>query len=213
MRRYLGPLVLAVTALASLWFLQQRSDPPAPDPAITTATLQTTTMTTPTHQPPPTAAPSSPSPSPSPSPTSSSPPEYEATTLEPEEATSDQAPEPRVDPEDDGKQTTGTDLYLVTAEDFAVAFARPGEGVDPQQWWDAVAAFMSPRAVEVYSGVDPENVGYTEVVGPAEVVAVDAPAHLLRQVRVPTDGGPYLVSMETDEDGIMVTGIVREDQR
>lgn len=209
MRPYLGPLVLAVTALASLWFLQQRADPPQPDPAITTATATltspATTMTTPTHQTPPTAAPSSP--------TSPSPPEDEATTLEPEEATSDQAHEPRVDPEDDGKQTTGPDPYLVTAEDFAVAFARPGEGVDPQQWWDAVAAFMSPRAVEVYSGVDPENVGYTEVVGPAEVVAVDAPAHLLRQVRVPTDGGPYLVSMETDEDGIMVTGIVREDQR
>lgn len=209
MRRYLGPLVLALAALAALWFLQQRADPPRPDPATTatTAAIPTPTMTTSTRQPPLTAAPTSPSPSP----TSSSPPKDEATTLEPEEATSDQAHEPRVDPEDD--VTTGPDPYLVTAEDFAVAFARPGEGVDPQQWWDAVAAFMSPRAVEVYSGVDPENVGYTEVVGPAEVVAVDAPAHLLRQVRVPTDGGPYLVSMETDEDGVMVTGIVREDQR
>lgn len=208
MRRYLGSLVLALLALVSLWFLQQRTDPPEQHDPTTSTAGPTPTMLV--QQPADTATPSDLASS------SARLSDQPATTVEQhrqqEKALLDQAVVTHP-PGDDHRSSAGVDPYLATAEDFAKAFARPDEGVDPQQWWQVASSFMSPRAVEVYSAVDPKNVEYSEVVGPAEAVLADAPAHLLRQVRVPTDSGPYLVSMETAATGIMVIGIAREDHR
>lgn len=224
MRRLLiGPLVLLLVAALFLWWPNRDRDhstAPASAPQVTLLPLDTDAVAT----------------SSEPSPDLTSP---DLTSPEPDQASSTTAPPPDWADEDD-LVLTGTDVlveptaaavepgatvepsdarqaeeleqYEDAASEFMTDFARPAPGTDPVQWWSQVEPLMAQRAAEVYAGTDPQRVPFTQVTGPAQVVPTPAPAHLLRQVRVPTDAGSYLVGLETDETGIHVVDLVREEK-
>lgn len=102
------------------------------------------------------------------------------------------------------------ELYEDAASEFMTAFARPDPGTDPSIWWAGVEPLMADHTAADYAFTDPQQVPFTEVTGPALSVPTPAPTHLLRQVRVPTDVGTYLIGLETDEHGIHVVDLVAE---
>lgn len=107
--------------------------------------------------------------------------------------------------------------YETVAVAFLTDFARPPAGTPEGQWWSAVEPHLAPRVVEDFVGVDPWRVPFTEVTGDPAVMprSSDIPMNLLMVVRVPTDGGDYLVDLQTDADGIWVTYArpAQEEQR
>lgn len=118
-----------------------------------------------------------------------------------------------VSPRDD-EHARELERYEDAAEAFMKAFARPDPSTDAASWWAKVEPLMAERTAADYALTDPQQVPFTEVTGPALSVPTPAPTHLLRQVRVPTDAGSYLVGLETDEHGIHVVDLVaEEDQR
>lgn len=219
MRRLLiGPLVLLLVAALFLWWPNRDHDhsSAASEPQVMLLPLDTDAAST--------------SPESSPDPTSTDPDQAASTTapapdwadevdlvltgtdvlVEPTAAVVE--PGATVEPSD-ARQAEELEQYEAAASEFMTAFARPAPGTDPVQWWSQVEPLMAQRAAEVYAGTDPQRVPFTQVTGPAQVVPTPAPAHLLRQVRVPTDAGSYLVGLETDETGIHVVDLVREERR
>lgn len=112
----------------------------------------------------------------------------------------------------DETQSRDFDRYIVAAEAFIEAYARPSEGTSSEQWWSEVEPLLTPSAREDYSWVDPAVVPFTQITAESVVVPTDAPDRVLRVVRVFTDAGPYLVSMQTDETGIKVIRISPEGE-
>ena len=99
------------------------------------------------------------------------------------------------------------------AEDFMRAFAEPGPGVSPDQWWARVESLLSPRAVQDYAGTSPRSTGFTRLTGAAAVIPTEGPADLLTAVMVPTDGGTWRVELERDESGsYLVTRAITPDE-
>lgn len=93
------------------------------------------------------------------------------------------------------------------------AFARPTGAVDDAAWWAKVSAFMTAQAAADYEGIDPAQVPFTRLTGPAVVVPTDAPADLLTAVRVPTDVGDYVVELTTTEAGLQISRVVPPTRR
>lgn len=68
------------------------------------------------------------------------------------------------------------------------AFARPGLG--PDRWMAGIRPYLSPAAVEAYTGTDPANVPVHRVLG-AGVLRSWTPQ--IARVTVRTDAGMYEV--------------------
>lgn len=115
-------------------------------------------------------------------------------------------------PPRDEDQAAEFEEYEQVAVAFLEAYARPEPSVSEEQWWAGVQVLLAEPAQADYAGVDPQEVPFTAVTGEPQMVPVEAPAHVLRLVRVPTDAGDYLVSLQTDEDGITVTRITPEGE-
>lgn len=201
MRRMLGPLILAILALGSLWFMQ-RTDR-AEDAGGTTVPVPTSHSSSGTLTPPPTPArtpPSVPALAATASASASRP--TDIGLVEPEGSPVDPtaAAIPR-----NREQAQQFALYAAAAAAFLDDFARPDPGVSDGQWWAAVRPHLSDAAAEAYRGTDPRMVPFTKVTGPATILPTTAPSHLLRLARVPTDAGYYRVEMETDASGIRIT--------
>lgn len=71
------------------------------------------------------------------------------------------------------------------------AFARPD--VPYEQWWAEVGPLLSPQAQIDYQYVDPVNVPAHAVTG--DPVLVDDASASVAGVQVPTDVGPYVVTL------------------
>lgn len=82
------------------------------------------------------------------------------------------------------------------ATDVMTAFARTDRG--PEAWWEGVEPHLTRRAAHDYSSVDPVNVPVGEVSGAARIVTDRSPS--VAVVRVPTDVGPYLVTVVREAD-------------
>jgi hypothetical protein len=113
----------------------------------------------------------------------------------------------------DQRQARSFTSYARVAQNFARAYARPRPEVSGQRWWEKVAQLLSARVVDDYRGTDPASVPFTRVHGSAVVLPSDVPTDLLVRVRVRTDSGPYVVELETDENGIHVTRFAAEGPR
>lgn len=219
-RLIIGPILLLLIATVSLWTLTRGPDadqvgeePPA-TPQVTLAPLNPAdppadpTAAGPSGDAVTTTAPAAPTPTwadddelvlaGDPAPIDmSTPPEAAGTTVSPR----------------DEEHARELEHYEDAAVAFMSAFARPDPGTDPADWWAEVEPLMADRAAGEYALTDPQQVPFTKVTGPARSVPTPAPTHLLRQVRVPTDAGSYLVGMETDERGIHVVDLVAEGPR
>ena len=97
-------------------------------------------------------------------------------------------------------------------------FARPAGPVTDQQWWGRVAPHLTAAAAAAYEGTDPQNVPFTKVTGPANVLLTEAPTDpqteapndLVLFARAPTDAGWYRVEMVTVAEGIRVSRAIPE---
>lgn len=214
---FLGPLTLVLLVGFALWSMQREGDiteetathgepAPALTPLVPSGGEDTATVT---QEPEPT-------------------PEVEATVEEvADEASSTDEPvlvgedvehDGPADPQDaplpprDEDQAAEFEAYEQAAVAFLEAYARPESGVSDEQWWAAVQGLLAEPAQADYAGVNPQEVPFTAVTGDPQMVPVEAPAHVLRLVQVPTDAGDYLVSLQTDADGITVTRITPAGQ-
>lgn len=216
-RLIIGPLVLLVVAALFLWWpTRGRDHDTAPVPSPPQITLLPLDPGTATAPPEPAVDQAQPDPDQA-SATAPAPQDWaeeEELVLTGTDVQVETTDEPETTGEVDEPQQPTEELarYEAAAAEFMKAFARPEPGTDPSQWWSQVGPLMAPRAAEVYASTDPQQVPFSEVTGPPQVVPTPAPAHLLRQVRVPTDAGTYLVGLETDETGIHVVDLVREQQ-
>ena len=104
-----------------------------------------------------------------------------------------------------GEQSTVRAGAAAKAVAFMQAFARPAVDVSATAWWANVRSHLSVSAAADYEGTDPANVPFTTVTGPPVTVPVEAPEELVVAVRVPTDGGDYLVEVATTPTGQWVT--------
>lgn len=207
-----GPLVLLALVGLALWSMQREADASeeavdggAKVPVLAPLRSPERESATPTGEPPP---------------------DTESVTTEVEQGRDDQLDEDDLmlagehiehdgpaDPEGavleprDEDQAAEFEEHKQVAVEFLQAYARPGGDVSEEHWWQGVRDRLTEQAQADYVGVDPQLVPFTEVTGQARLVPVDAPAHLLRLVQVPTDAGDYLVSLQTDEDGIKIIRI------
>jgi|SRR5664279_1383129 len=94
-----------------------------------------------------------------------------------------------------------------TATTFLTAFARPSGSNDSQAWWRGVKKHLSPRVTSDYESIDPTQVPFSRITGPARIVPTDAPDNLVLVVQIPTDSGNYLVELETTEAGQLITSV------
>lgn len=200
MRRYLGPVVLAILALLALWFLQQRDDPGT---AVAPPAASTGTSATPPHRPvtrePSASSTTAPRRSPGPSTTPAPAP------INPVEPTGEAVdPTAPATPRDE-TQAARYAAYGKAAESFMGDFARPPTGVSEQQWWSNVTRHLSEDAASAYEGTDPQNVPFSKVTSGATIVPSEAPDELLAVARIRTDAGWYLVELTRTEAGIRVT--------
>ena len=87
---------------------------------------------------------------------------------------------------------------------FMTAFGRPTLPAD--RWLVGIQGLMAPEARDWFAYVDPANVPVTAVTGPADVR--DVGSAYLAEVLVPTDAGPYLVTLSrrTGTEPFLVTG-------
>ena len=207
MRRLLGSVVLAALLFAALWFLRDRDDQgasPAPEVSVS-----------------PTSAPLldlgvGPAASPAPTPSSTTNAEHdvagedEATAHDDEHVEGELVdPAAAAVPRDDA-QADRFARYEQAAVDFLTAFARPADDLATQAWWANVSSRLTEQAAADYEGTDPRQVPFTPVTPPAPIMPSAAPAELLTIARVETDGGVYLVEMQTGPDGILVARAVPE---
>jgi hypothetical protein len=95
---------------------------------------------------------------------------------------------------------------LTAAERWARAWVRPAEGTSARQWLDGLRPLTTEEYLGVLSGVDPENIPATEVVGEAEAVRV---ADRNVQVEVETDVLTLRVLVVDTEVGWRVAGYDR----
>ena len=116
------------------------------------------------------------------------------------------------------QQTGGFTAYARAAEAFMADFARPAGPVTDQQWWGRVGPHLTAAAAAAYEGTDPQNVPFTKVTGPANVLLTEAPTDpqteapndLVLFARVPTDAGWYRVEMVTVAEGIRISRAIPE---
>jgi hypothetical protein len=111
---------------------------------------------------------------------------------------------PELEPANGPSTAPSRPRYEDVAVQFLRAFARPQDDVDDRVWWAGVKPLLTEQAAHDYAGVDPRNVPFTDVTGPAVLVESEAPAHLLTIAQVPTDAGTYLVEMTTGPEGVRV---------
>jgi hypothetical protein len=95
---------------------------------------------------------------------------------------------------------------LTAAERWARAWVRPAEGTSARQWLDGLRPLTTEEYLGVLSGVDPENIPATEVVGEAEAVRV---ADRNVQVELETDALTLRVLVVDTEAGWRVAGYDR----
>lgn len=107
---------------------------------------------------------------------------------------------------------TGTGGGLSEAEQarvagFAVRFmralARPTDGRSARTWWSKVASMLSDDAIDTYHGITPDQISFTKVTGPAELLPVDpdSDAFWIQPVQVPTNAGRWTVLVELPAAG------------
>lgn len=77
------------------------------------------------------------------------------------------------------------------AEAAMTAFARPF--LDYQTWWAELSPLLTQQAQQDYAYIDPANVPVHGVVGDARIT--DQTSTYVATVTVPTDVGPYLVTV------------------
>jgi len=179
MRRFFALALLGLVGAALVQYIYFSDEPTT---ATTPAPTTETTVVAPPREPA-TAPTSSSTPA---APLASEPPELE--------------PEPTSSPAEPPRRASYEDV----AVQFLRAFARPPAGVESQAWWADVEPLLTDQAAHDYAGVDPRNVPFTKVTGPAVLIASDAPAQLLTIAQVPTDAGDYLVEMTTGPEGVHV---------
>ena len=99
--------------------------------------------------------------------------------------------------------TPATDRdYLRSATGTPDAVAHPRVARD--QWWPNLIPWLSADALFAYQGTDPDAVGYRRVTGPARMTSRPGPD--LAVVTIPTDTGPWTVSLRNDHPaGVKVT--------
>lgn len=85
---------------------------------------------------------------------------------------------------------------------FMKAMARPQHHVDPTVWWKRVASMLSDDAVDLYWGLLPDAVEFSQITGSVKVLPGRRESWWLRQVEVPTDAGRYVVIVQLDTPGI-----------
>lgn len=87
---------------------------------------------------------------------------------------------------------------LTAATAAVAAFARPS--IPEEQWWNELLPLLSQKGAVAYEGTLPSNIPVTTVTGSA--VVLDASTDVATLVEVPTDAGPYIVTLvrgSTDE--------------
>lgn len=205
MRRLLGSVVLAALLFTALWFLRDRDDQDSsPAPEVSTS---------------PTSAPlldlgADPAAPPAPAPSSTTSAEDDVAEENEAAAHDDEHVEGElVDPAAaavprDGAQADRFVRYEQAAVDFLTAFARPADDLAAQAWWTNVSSRLTEEAAADYEGTDPRQVPFTRVTSAAIIMPSEAPAELLTIARVETDGGVYLVEMQTGPDGIRIARAV-----
>lgn len=198
--RVLRVLVLAAIVLTLLWFLQKQGTGDRPPEPVASPTSTPGTPTTPTTPPTPSSTPSS---STSPSPTAE-PAGRAGARGDHDGEGAPVGPTAAAVPRD-REQADRFETYAQAAVEFMDAFARPGSGTSPEQWWARVKPLLSDVAQDAYAGTDPRSVPFSRVTGEATILPTDAPSGLLMLARVPTDGGYYLVEMVTGPEGIRVS--------
>lgn len=80
---------------------------------------------------------------------------------------------------------------ISAATDVLTAFARPD--LDEAQWWNELLPLLSQKGAVAYQATLPSNIPVTAVTGPGTVLA--ASTNVATLVEVPTDVGPYVVSL------------------
>lgn len=118
-------------------------------------------------------------------------------------------PTPVFDPEGEQEQEIAGVAVAAVA-----AMARPGEGVDEQDWWEGFAAHLTVQARSDYEGTDPTQVPWVEVdedLGGKMLPRVEGTPGLLRMVQVSTDTGPVTVYVQLGDEGWAVSQITWDD--
>lgn len=77
---------------------------------------------------------------------------------------------------------------------FMHDLARPHHH-DLATWWGRLRTHLSAQAVADYQGINPANVPFTTITGPATLVPTGGDEDLVTFVAVPTDAGTYLVHL------------------
>lgn len=80
---------------------------------------------------------------------------------------------------------------IAAATAALTAFARPS--LPEEQWWNELLPLLSQKGAVAYEGTLPSNIPVTAVTGAA--VVLDASTDVATLVEVPTDAGPYIVTL------------------
>ncbi len=80
---------------------------------------------------------------------------------------------------------------IAAATKVMEAFARPQ--MDADEWWRAMLPLLSQKGAYAYEGTDPAQIPVTEVTGAG--IILDGSTEVLLIVEVPTDAGPYNVTL------------------
>lgn len=94
---------------------------------------------------------------------------------------------PQADPADEKSIAAA----VTVAEKLMTAFARPD--VDETTWINGLYPYLTQAAGTAYAGTIPAKVPVNEVTGPGSVV--DGATEYALLVTVPTNSGPYVVSL------------------
>ena len=105
-------------------------------------------------------------------------------------------PEPTAPEAEPTHDQTSRSAAVTTAEGCVAALVQT---VPYDQWWDGLSAWLEPDLAQSWSWTDPANVVGTVVTGPG-VVVEDVSAWVLL-VDVPTDAGPWHVTVARDDHG------------
>lgn len=97
------------------------------------------------------------------------------------------------------------------ATKFADAFARPTAKADNRAWWKKVSSMLTDDAADDLLGIDPGQVPFTKVTGQVELAEGSDETYWMRQVRVPTNGGVYVLEVQLVTPGLsdrlLISGI------
>ncbi|MGC5225137.1 hypothetical protein ACPW96_21420 [Micromonospora sp. DT81.3] len=130
-----------------------------------------------------TAEPAAPAPSGSPTATATNP-------ANPTPPVDDATPAPVAEAGDDSQSAA-----IEVAENAVAAFGRPD--LPYEQWIAGLYPFLTQSGAAAYEGTDPMNVPVHAVTGPGAVLPASTEVALI--VVVPTDAGPYNVSLSRPE--------------